>query len=61
VVHEAVLHGGLGAEISARIQETAFDWLDALVCRVGARFAPELAILVLEDALSPMPGQLLQA
>src|SRR6185295_624378 len=34
VVHEAVIHGGLGAEITARIQETAFDWLDAPVHRL---------------------------
>ncbi len=48
VVHEAVLHGGLGAEIAARIQETAFDWLDAPVERLGAPFAPVPASPVLE-------------
>ena len=53
VVHEAVMHGGLGAEISARIQESAFDWLDAPVCRVGAPFAPVPASPVLEDAFVP--------
>jgi pyruvate/2-oxoglutarate/acetoin dehydrogenase E1 component len=40
VVHEAVLHGGLGAEIAAQLQETAFDWLDAPIHRLGAPFAP---------------------
>ena len=53
VVHEAVIHGGLGAEISARIQESAFDWLDAPVCRVGAPFAPVPASPALEDAFVP--------
>jgi pyruvate dehydrogenase E1 component beta subunit len=56
VVHEAVIHGGLGAEISARIQETAFDWLDAPVGRVGAPFAPVPASLALEDAFVPNAG-----
>lgn len=53
VVHEAVIHGGLGAEITARIQETAFDWLDAPVHRLGAPFAPVPASPVLEDAFVP--------
>lgn len=53
VVHEAVIHGGLGAEVSARIQEDAFDWLDAPVQRLGAPFAPVPASPVLEDAFVP--------
>jgi pyruvate/2-oxoglutarate/acetoin dehydrogenase E1 component len=53
VVHEAVLHGGLGAEIAARLQETAFDWLDAPIHRLGAPFAPVPASPVLEDAFVP--------
>jgi acetoin:2,6-dichlorophenolindophenol oxidoreductase subunit beta len=40
VVHEAVRNCGLGAEIAARIQEEAFDYLDAPVTRVGAPFSP---------------------
>jgi pyruvate dehydrogenase E1 component beta subunit len=53
VAHEAVLNGGLGAEIAARIQEEAFDWLDAPVSRLGAPFAPVPASPVLEDAFVP--------
>ncbi len=53
VVHEAVLHGGLGAEVAARIQETAFDWLDAPVQRLGAPFVPVPASSVLEEAFVP--------
>lgn len=53
IAHEAVLNGGLGAEIAARIQEEAFDWLDAPVYRLGAPFAPVPASPVLEDAFVP--------
>jgi pyruvate dehydrogenase E1 component beta subunit len=53
IAHEAVIHGGMGAEIVARIQESAFDWLDAPVQRVGAPFAPVPASPVLEDAFVP--------
>ena len=40
VVHEAVKFGGIGGEISAQIQEEAFDYLDAPIMRVGAPFSP---------------------
>lgn len=40
VVHEAVRFGGLGGEITAQIQEEAFDYLDAPIARVGAPFSP---------------------
>jgi len=53
VVHEAVMNGGMGAEIVARLQEEAFDWLDAPVLRVGAPFAPVPASPVLEKAFVP--------
>jgi pyruvate dehydrogenase E1 component beta subunit len=53
VVHEAVTFGGLGAEISAQIQEAAFDYLDAPVMRVGAPFSPVPFSPVLENAYVP--------
>ena len=40
VAHEAVEHGGFGAEIAAQVQAAAFDFLDAPIERVGAPFAP---------------------
>lgn len=40
IVHEAVRFGGFGGEITAQIQEEAFDYLDAPVARVGAPFSP---------------------
>ena len=53
VVHEAVTFGGLGAEISAQIQETAFDYLDAPVMRIGAPFSPVPFSPVLENTYVP--------
>ncbi len=35
VAHEAVAHGGFGAEIAAQVQAAAFDQLDAPIERVG--------------------------
>ena len=53
VAHEAVLHGGFGAEIAARVQEAAFDELDAPIGRVGAPFAPVPFSPPLEDSYLP--------
>jgi pyruvate dehydrogenase E1 component beta subunit len=53
VAHEAVRHGGFGAEIAAQVQEAAFDELDAPVGRVGAPFAPVPFSPPLEDAYVP--------
>ena len=53
VAHEAVRHGGFGAEIAAAVQELAFDDLDAPVLRVGAPFQPIPLSPPLEDAYLP--------
>lgn len=53
VVHEAVTTGGLGAEISARISEAAFDDLRAPVLRIGAPFTPPPAGPELEAMYVP--------
>jgi pyruvate dehydrogenase E1 component beta subunit len=53
VAHEAVRHGGVGAEIAAAVQELAFDDLDAPVVRVGAPFHPIPLSPPLEDAYLP--------
>jgi 2-oxoisovalerate dehydrogenase E1 component len=55
VLHEAVLFGGLGGEIAARIADEAFEYLDAPVKRIGALdtfvpFAPSLEAAVLPSA-----------
>ena len=53
VAHEAVEHGGFGAEIAARVQAAAFDDLDAPIERVGAPFSPVPFSPPLEDAYVP--------
>jgi acetoin:2,6-dichlorophenolindophenol oxidoreductase subunit beta len=53
VAHEAVEHGGFGAEIAAEVQAAAFDFLDAPVERVGAPFTPVPLSPPLEDAYIP--------
>jgi acetoin:2,6-dichlorophenolindophenol oxidoreductase subunit beta len=53
VAHEAVVHGGFGAEIAVRVQEAAFDELDAPIGRVGAPFTPVPFSPPLEDAYLP--------
>jgi pyruvate/2-oxoglutarate/acetoin dehydrogenase E1 component len=53
IAHEAVLNGGFGAEIAARIGSELFDELDAPVERVGCPFAPIPFAPELERALLP--------
>jgi pyruvate/2-oxoglutarate/acetoin dehydrogenase E1 component len=53
VAHEAVEHGGFGAEIAAAVQAAAFDDLDAPIERVGAPFTPIPLSPTLEDAYLP--------
>jgi acetoin:2,6-dichlorophenolindophenol oxidoreductase subunit beta len=53
VAHEAVVHGGFGAEITAQVQAAAFDHLDAPIERVGAPFEPIPFSPPLEDAYLP--------
>ena len=53
IAHEAVLNGGVGAEIAARIGAELFDELDAPVLRVGCPFAPIPFAPELERALLP--------
>src|SRR5262245_59187588 len=53
IAHEAVLNGGMGAEIAARIGSELFDELDAPVTRVGCPFVPIPFTPELEHALLP--------
>jgi pyruvate/2-oxoglutarate/acetoin dehydrogenase E1 component len=53
VAHEAVAHGGFGAEIVTQVQAAVFDELDAPIERVGAPFAPIPFSPPLEDAYLP--------
>lgn len=61
VAHEAVTQMGFGSEIAARLQEEAFDELDAPIVRVGAPFAPIPMSAPLEDAYLPGKAQIIDA
>jgi pyruvate/2-oxoglutarate/acetoin dehydrogenase E1 component len=53
IAHEAVTIGGFGAELTAQIQDAAFDCLKAPIQRVGAPFTPVPVSSPLEDAYRP--------
>jgi pyruvate dehydrogenase E1 component beta subunit len=59
--HEAVTRGGFGAELAAVIQQGAFDWLDAPIERVGARFAPLPFAPGMEQWVVPHAADVLEA
>ena len=59
--HEAVTRGGFGAELAAVIQHGAFDWLDAPIERVGAKFAPLAFAPGLEQWSVPHAADVLDA
>ena len=61
VAHEAVVRGGFGAEVAAVIQYQAFDWLDAPIERVGAKFAPLAFAPAMEQFVVPHPEDVLAA
>jgi pyruvate dehydrogenase E1 component beta subunit len=61
IAHEAVLNGGVGAEIAARIGSGLFDELDAPVLRVGCPFAPIPFAPELERALLPGSADIVRA
>jgi pyruvate/2-oxoglutarate/acetoin dehydrogenase E1 component len=61
VAHEAVTRMGYGAEIAAVVQYQAFDWLDAPIERVGAKFAPLAFAPVMEQFVVPHAEDVLDA
>ena len=61
VAHEAVTRMGWGAEVAAVIQEKAFDYLDAPVARVGAKFTPIPFAPVMEEWVVPHAQDVLAA
>jgi pyruvate dehydrogenase E1 component beta subunit len=60
VVYEGWRTGGAGAEIAARIQEAAFDHLDAPVARVATLDTPIPYNARLERAALPSPAQIIE-
>src|SRR6058998_4236383 len=61
VAHEAVTRMGFGAEVAAVIQYGAFDWLDAPVERVGAKFTPLPFAPIMEEWCVPHANDVLAA
>src|SRR5438067_1286725 len=61
VAHEAVTRMGFGAEIAAILQHQAFDWLDAPIERVGAKFTPLPFAPVMEEWVVPHAADVLAA
>jgi pyruvate/2-oxoglutarate/acetoin dehydrogenase E1 component len=61
VAHEAVTRMGWGAEVAALVQEQAFDYLDAPVERVGAKFTPLPFAPVMEEFVIPHARDVLAA
>ena len=61
VAHEAVTRMGWGAEVAAVVQEKAFDYLDAPIARVGAKFTPIPVAPVMEEWVVPHAEDVLAA
>jgi pyruvate/2-oxoglutarate/acetoin dehydrogenase E1 component len=61
VAHEAVTRMGFGAEVAAVVQYQAFDYLDAPIERVGAKFTPLPFAPVMEEFVVPHAADVLAA
>jgi 2-oxoisovalerate dehydrogenase E1 component beta subunit len=60
VVHEDTRTGGIAGEITARINEGAFEWLDAPVLRVTAVDVPLPYAPTLEDFVLPQTADIVK-
>ena len=61
IVHEDTVTGGIAGEITARINELAFEWLDAPVRRVAAHDVPLPYAPQLEDFVLPQTADIVRA
>lgn len=61
IVHEDTRTGGIAGEISARINERCFEWLDAPVRRVCAHDVPLPFAPTLEDFVLPQTADVVRA
>lgn len=61
IVHEDTRTGGIAGEITARINEHAFAWLDAPVLRVTAHDVPLPYAPSLEDFVLPQTSDIVRA
>ena len=61
LVHEDTVTGGIAGEIAARINEMAFEWLDAPIRRVAAHDVPLPYAPQLEDFVLPQTADIVRA
>lgn len=61
IVHEDTRTGGIAGEITARVNETCFEWLDAPVLRVTAADVPLPYSPPLEDYVLPQTSDIVRA
>ena len=61
IVHEDTRTGGIAGEITARVNETCFAWLDAPVLRVTAADVPLPYAPPLEDYVLPQVSDIVRA
>jgi pyruvate dehydrogenase E1 component beta subunit len=61
VAHEAVEQAGIGAEITARVQQQAFYYLNSPIVRVAAPLAPVPATPALEKCFLPGKDRIIRA
>lgn len=61
IVHEDTRTGGIAGEITARINELAFEWLDAPILRVTAADVPLPYAPALEDYVLPQTSDIIRA
>jgi pyruvate/2-oxoglutarate/acetoin dehydrogenase E1 component len=61
VVHEDTRTGGIAGEIAMRVNEKAWEWLDAPVLRVAAADAPVPYSPPLEDYFLPQVDDVVKA
>jgi pyruvate/2-oxoglutarate/acetoin dehydrogenase E1 component len=61
IVHEDTRTGGIAGEITSRINEQAFEWLDAPVLRVTAHDVPLPYSPPLEDFVLPQTSDIVRA
>jgi 2-oxoisovalerate dehydrogenase E1 component beta subunit len=61
VVHEDTATGGVAGEITARVNELCFEWLDAPVRRVAAHDVPLPYAPALEDFVLPQTSDIVRA
>jgi pyruvate/2-oxoglutarate/acetoin dehydrogenase E1 component len=61
IAHEDTRTGGIAGEITARVNESCFEWLDAPVLRVTAHDVPLASAPALEEFILPQTADIVAA